>query len=116
MLDAELVLGAPGADVEIDEVSFRAHPVTILVEGILRRLIEWIRYIMIAQRGRREFVLRRLESRYVKNAGQGGGGQLADRELQQAILGRGAATLAWGSVVHSDGCKTYSNLNSTPMD
>ena len=71
---------------------------------------------MIAQRGRREFVLRRLESRYVKNAGQGGGGQLADRELQQAILGRGAATLAWGSVVHSDGCKTYSNLNSTPVD
>ena len=103
-LNSELVVGACGADLELDEVAFRSvgRP-----GGIV-----WLRYIGVARRGSSKVWLQRLPYR-VTQAGQGGGGPLSLEEMKEALLLESdKPVLAEGSVCHTDGAKAYRALAS----
>ena len=104
-LNNSLVVGACGADVELDEVSFRSvgRP-----GGIV-----WLRFLGVARRGSSKVWLERLPYR-ITQAGQGGGGPISVQEMKDALLLESdQPVLALGSVCHTDGAKAYKQLAST---
>ena len=74
-------IGGKNVECEADEVALRCiHDKQDGEEGVW-----WIRYFGMAKRGSTKMYLFLLEDRFVKHAGQGGGGALSIRELIRAL-------------------------------
>ncbi|CAE7219386.1 unnamed protein product [Symbiodinium sp. CCMP2592] len=101
-LNEDLVIGALGADVELDEISFRSKA---LDDKIL-----WNRYAAAVKRGSAKVFIEKLPNRLTA-AGQGGGGPLSIDELKKLVV-TGSSRLAQGSVCHTDSAKAYKKLAS----
>lgn len=100
----DLVIGALGADVELDEISFRSKA---LDDKIL-----WNRYAAAVKRGSAKVFIEKLPNRLTA-AGQGGGGPLSIDELKKLVVtSKGSSRLAQGSVCHTDSAKAYKKLAS----
>jgi len=110
--NGRVILGGPGYEVEMDEVCFRARW-AVDEEGTEKR--EWMRYIAAWERGPTglgKMILEKLETRRVKGAGQGGGGQLTAEELHKFIFREnGIVLLRAGTIVHTDGASAYRDLD-----
>ncbi|CAE6930761.1 timm16 [Symbiodinium sp. CCMP2592] len=103
-LNEDLVIGALGADVELDEISFRSQA---LDDKIL-----WNRYAAAVKRGSAKVFIEKLPNRLTA-AGQGGGGPLSIDELKKLVVtSKGSSRLAQGSVCHTDSAKAYKKLAS----
>ena len=98
-------------EVEMDEVCFRARWVIDEDGG---EHVEWLRYIAARERGPGglgKIVLKELETRTAKGAGQGGGGALSRVELHRFIFrDNGVCLLRPGTIVHTDGAAAYRRL------
>ena len=109
----EIQLGGPGIEVEADEICFRARWVlrTDPDTGNAEWYREWVRWLALVERGSCKIVFRKLETRFAKGNGEGGGGALGNQELLNAIFPPGRRPLLkWGTIVHTDGAKAYRNL------
>ena len=102
-MNAELTIGGPGMDVELDEVSFRS---TALKKSVL-----WIRFIGMVRRGSSKIFLAKLPYR-LTSGGQGGGGPLSMEELKSMMLtSSGQPRLQCGSICHTDSAKACKQLS-----
>jgi hypothetical protein len=103
-----LQIGGVDEDVEADEVSFRCEP---YMDGDTK-MRRWIRFLGVVRRGSSLYYWAELNDRETE-AAQGGGGPIADQEVEEHMLGRssGRALLAPWSVLHTDGAKAYQKLH-----
>ena len=75
-LNAEMVIGAQGQDIELDEVAFRSKA--------LENSVFWVRFLAVVRRGSSKVSVHQLPSKLVVE-GQGGGGAITLPELVTAV-------------------------------
>ena len=98
-MNASMVVGGRGHDIELDEVCFRSKP--------LENSILWLRYLAIVRRGSSKVFIATLPEKLV-TGGQGGGGAISLPELKRIIQPASESPkLAVGSVCHTDSARSY---------
>ena len=100
-------VGGFGVGVEADGIDFRAEAVRG-DDGRMWAL--WLRYICFAEGNSRQLLLHYLGSRIVVNAGQGGGGQLADEKLYRAVFCGDVPAFREGPIAHADRARPCTSL------
>ena len=107
-LNDNLIIGWQGADVELDEISFRSVG--------RRHAVVWLQYLAVVRRGSGLIWIQRLPYR-ISRAEQGGGGPISIEEMEKALLlCSDEPVLAKGCVCHTDGAKAYRNLAAPLYD
>ena len=105
--NALLQIGGPDLDCEADEICFRSQKIVDCKEA---ENVRWIRFLGVVRRGSSLVYLNDLEDRLTA-AGKGGGGKIAESEVEQHFLREWLRELGhdprpllapW-SVLHTDG-------------
>ena len=104
-LNSEMSVGGDKMACEADEIALGCVP-GVNEDG--EPGVWWLRYIGLMKRGSTRIWLEPLPDRFVKNAGQGGGGSLSIEELIEAFR-RGTLNpvLVPGGLLHMDNAKAY---------
>ena len=107
-----LEIGGSHRQCEVDEIAFRCVAATEEDEdGVLVNGVNWLRFLVAVRRRSFKLYVYVLPDRFVKGAGQGGGGALAVKEVIAALrLNSDNPVLKRGSIVHSDSAKAYRRL------